>query len=273
MSTLLGFIIWLRNSEEVCRNVLWPCYTTSLLVGRNIYHYLDKSITIEKFALVFSNPMIPYQIEFVDDQQKGYFCVFTESFLSHFIDIKLYPVFMEGSNPVLYLTDDQLNQLIPIYESFFKELQSDYKFKYDMIRVLLLQLIHNGIRLSADDGAEVALSFSANQRTSALFFQLLEQQFRGRDAEMSMIKLKTAADFASELHFHVNSLNRTVKAVTGKTTSIHVKERILQEARVLLKYSEYNISEIGNYLGFEDFSHFSTFFRKNTGHTPGAFRS
>jgi len=48
---------------------------------------------------------------------------------------------------------------------------------------------------------------------------------------------------------HVNHLNRAVKATTAKTTSEIISERILQEAKILLKQSEWSISEISFSLG------------------------
>jgi AraC-like DNA-binding protein len=45
-------------------------------------------------------------------------------------------------------------------------------------------------------------------------------------------------------------LNRAVKESTDKTTSQIIGERILQEPKILLKHSPWNVSEIADALGF-----------------------
>jgi len=71
----------------------------------------------------------------------------------------------------------------------------------------------------------------------------------------------------------MNHLNLSVKAVTGKTTTRHIAERTLTEAKALLKFSEWNINQIATALGFEEAAYFVNFFRKNTGTPPGHSQS
>jgi AraC-like DNA-binding protein len=100
---------------------------------------------------------------------------------------------------------------------------------------------------------------------------LLERQFP-IDSPTHHFKLKTANDFATRLSVHVNHLNRAVKEVTGKTTTAHISERIITEAKALLRHTDWNISEIGYCLGFEEPTHFNNFFKKQTSLSPTAFR-
>ena len=51
-----------------------------------------------------------------------------------------------------------------------------------------------------------------------------------------------------------------------------VHERLLQEARRLLRFSAVPVSEIGYQLGFADPAYFSRFFTKRTGLPPSQFR-
>jgi AraC family transcriptional activator of pobA len=75
------------------------------------------------------------------------------------------------------------------------------------------------------------------------------------------------------LTIHVNHLNRALKETTQKTTSEIIAERILQEAKILLKHTDWNISEIAYSLGFEEPTHFNNFFKKNIQLTPRQFRT
>nr|WP_213017984.1 helix-turn-helix domain-containing protein [Hymenobacter negativus] len=84
--------------------------------------------------------------------------------------------------------------------------------------------------------------------------------------------LKNALDYADRLAVHVNHLNRSVKEVTGKSTTAHLAERFVSEAKVLLQHSDWSVGEIADRLGFEYATYFNSFFKKHTGTTPLAFR-
>ncbi|MBA4058786.1 MAG: AraC family transcriptional regulator, partial [Marivirga sp.] len=79
-------------------------------------------------------------------------------------------------------------------------------------------------------------------------------------------------DYAERLSVHVNHLNKVLKENTGKTTTDLITNRIIQESKILLKQTDWNISEIAYSLGFEEVAHFSNFFKKQTALTPLAFR-
>jgi AraC family transcriptional activator of pobA len=84
--------------------------------------------------------------------------------------------------------------------------------------------------------------------------------------------LRSAIDFAPLLNVHVNHLNRVVKETTGKTTTQVIAERILQEAKILLRNTPRSVSEISYALGFAQPAHFNNFFRKHTALNPLKFR-
>jgi AraC family transcriptional regulator, transcriptional activator of pobA len=112
---------------------------------------------------------------------------------------------------------------------------------------------------------------NANTRITAVFMELLERQFPVEDPSRRFT-MNSANDFAQQLSVHVNHLNRAVKATTGKTTSEIIYERIVAEAKALLKHSNRDIAEIGYCLGFEDPTHFNHFFRKQTNTKPSDYR-
>jgi AraC-like DNA-binding protein len=85
--------------------------------------------------------------------------------------------------------------------------------------------------------------------------------------------MRSAADFSEQLAVHVNHLNRAIKETTGKTTTMHITERIVTEAKALLKYTDWNIAEIAWCLGFEESAHFNNYFKKHTRFNPSQFRN
>jgi AraC family transcriptional activator of pobA len=55
-------------------------YKITLLFGTSRLEYADKGIFIDKPALLFTNPRIPYYWEPISEEQKGYFVLFTDEF-------------------------------------------------------------------------------------------------------------------------------------------------------------------------------------------------
>lgn len=113
---------------------------------------------------------------------------------------------------------------------------------------------------------------NAAERISSLFIELLERQFPIDSAEQRL-DLRTPKDYANRLAVHVNHLNKVLKEITGLTTTEIINQRVLQEAKILIKQTDWNISEIAYVLGFDDLAHFSHFFKKQTSLAPLAFRS
>lgn len=248
-------------------------FKISLIRGKNRAEYADKVIEIEKSALLFATPKVPYHYVPYDTDQSGHFCIFTADFLCKFIkgiDPNDLPIFQPGAYPVFQLTDDAVEELTAIFKKITTELASDYIYKYDLIRTYVLELIHYGQKLQPASALHSAHTASA--RVSSLFVELLERQFPIESMHQKLA-LRTAKDYADRLSVHVNHLNKVLKEHTGKTTTDIISSRIIREAKILLRQTDWTVSEIGWSLGFEEVAHFSNFFKKQTRLTPVSFRS
>lgn len=247
-------------------------YKISLLPGRHTYHYADKSVRTEQHALIFSNPQVPYHWELPDSQQAGLFCVFTDQFLAQRATLPLpeYPVFKPGGQAVFQLTADQYQTAATLFAAMARELTSDYRFKYEVLRNATLDLMHLAMRLQPAKALPQPPATAA-ARIGALFLELLERQFPV-ESPAQQLRLRFPHQFADQLALHVNHLNKALKELTGQTTSALLAARLLQEARTLLTHTQWSVSEIAWCLGFEELPHFIHFFRKHTGKSPTAFR-
>lgn len=246
-------------------------YKISLVRGRNVYHYADKSIEVDGPTLLFFNPQVPYTWQPVADDTTGFFCIFREAFFRGWFDAGLaeLPMFRPGSKPAYRLNETQNDEVGALYEKMLAELNSDYTFKYDLIRTYVSELIHYALKLRP---AETLYQHpDAGARLTAVFIELLERQFPV-ELGTRRLTLRSAGDFARQLSIHVNHLNRCVRETTGKTTTEHIADRLASEAKALLRHSDWNIAEIGYSLGFDEPAHFNYFFKKRTGLTPSAFR-
>jgi len=248
-------------------------YKISLIRGHNRAEYADKVIDIPESALLFATPKIPYHWRPQDVNQGGMFCIFTGDFLSKNkagIILDELPIFTPGQLPVFQLSEEATTELEYIFKKMLREIQSDYIYKYDLLRNLVLEVIHYGQKLQPMSALNTTQN--AAERISSLFIELLERQFP-LEAPQQRLALRTAKDYADRLAVHVNHLNKVLKAQTGKTTTEIISDRVVQEAKVLLKQTDWSIYDVGFTLGFDDLSHFSNFFKKHTSFTPVAFRS
>ncbi|WP_367209561.1 helix-turn-helix domain-containing protein [Sphingobacterium sp. R2] len=245
-------------------------YKITLIIGKNRIHYADKVIEIKKQALFFTNPQIPYKFEWIDDYKSGFFCVFTASFFHHFGNLNDYEVFKPNALPVFELTDEQLEDIKQVYRKMQDALYSEYVHKYDLLRNLVFDLLHytHGMQTASKVAKKQA---NASQRITHMFLELLARQFPIEDARQR-IGFRSPSEFAAQLAVHVNHLNRAVKETTEKTTSTIIADRLLQEAKILLRHTEWNVSEIAYSLGFKEATHFSNFFKKKMQMTPLRFR-
>lgn len=247
-------------------------YKISLISGRNRAEYADKVIDIERNVLLFATPKVPYHYLPLDMNQTGHFCIFTDEFLVQTksgVVLDELPIFRPGGYPIFQLTDEETAEIAHIFSKMAKEMASDYAYKYDLLRNYVIELIHYGQELQP--ATSLYPTHTASARVSSLFIELLERQFP-IESPRQKLNLRTAKDYADRLSVHVNHLNKVLKENTGKTTTHIIGNRVVQEAKILLKQTNWTISEIAYSLGFEEVAHFSNFFRKQTSFSPIAFR-
>jgi AraC family transcriptional regulator, transcriptional activator of pobA len=247
-------------------------YKITLMRGRHVYHYADKSIEVNGSSLLFFNPRVPYSFEPLDDVASGYFCIFRDAFFTDHIrgSITEFPLFQPGSTPSYTLDKKQDEYIASVFTKMIDEIRSDYRYKYDLIRNYALELVHHALKMEPTNN--LYQHTDANTRITAVFIELLERQFP-IESPSQQFTLRSAKHFADQLAVHVNHLNRAIRTITGKTTTDHIVARLITEARALLKHTDWNISEISYSLGFEEPAHFNHFFKKHTNTTPSAFRS
>lgn len=79
--------------------------------------------------------------------------------------------------------------------------------------------------------------------------------------------------YAGELHLTPTYVANVVKQVTGSTAGDCINEILIRKAKSLLLTSTFSVQEISDRLGFQNQSHFGTFFRRAVGVSPRAFRT
>jgi AraC-like DNA-binding protein len=245
------------------------CLCTGSGQGGGNLLFDDREIQVSQPSIIFTNPSVPASIEFTKTTRYG--CIFNKQFIEGLMspDVQYAsPLFNPTLFPVIELTEEDQERLKGYFTEMQRLQESDYPFKWEMIRNILQLLIHEGIRLQQQQIVQPAF---VRDRLVNGFFSLLNQQFPVDSPENSL-KLLTPAHFADLLHVHVNHLNSVIKKNTGKSTRTIIHERIVAEAKALLRNTNWNVSEIAYSLGFEYPSHFNKYFKQFTTATPMEFR-
>lgn len=245
-------------------------FKITLLKGKHKIHYADKTVESDHFALMFSDPLVPYSWESLDGTKCGYFCIFTEAFFYQHTPLRNYPIY-KPDHPKVFLLDETIAKEVELlFEKMLKEMSSDYAFRDDLLRNWTMELIH--IALKMQPASRIAdMPSDKKRKIDALFNELLERQFP-ITSPYERLELKNPSDFARLLNIHPTHLNRTLKEVSEKTTTERIAQRVLEEAKILLKHSSWSISDIAYALGYEESAHFIHFFKKKLNQTPQNYR-
>ncbi|MCP2025585.1 AraC-like DNA-binding protein [Flavobacterium sp. HSC-32F16] len=271
---LKGFKVYQINGDQSKipvysrRDFYKICINTS----KSIIQYADRGIETDGTILFFGNPIIPYSWETVSESYEGYACVFTEEFLKakdRSETLHESPLFKIGGTPIFSLNAEQKVFVDSLFQKMIKEYETDYVFKDDLMRSYVNLIIHESMKMQPSEN--FFKHKNASSRITSLFLELLERQFP-IETKNEPLALKTPQDYAQSLAVHVNHLNRSVKEVTGKPTTAHITERVINEAKALLQHTDWSISDIGYSLGFEYPSYFNNYFKRLTGTVPKSLR-
>jgi AraC family transcriptional activator of pobA len=263
------------ETMQLRTGMAYPCrsfYKISLLRSRSCAEYADQTIPIEPDTLVFSTPKVSFQW-WPAEAQQGQFCLYTAEFLLPVLGGLTpdeLPLFQADGYLVFQLTPAETARVAFLFTQMHEELASDYAHKYDLLRAYVLELLHLGQK--RQPATTLHPAHSAAARLASRFVELLERQFP-LTTPQQRVPLRTAKDFADHLAVHVNHLNKVLKDSTGRTTTDLIGGRLAQEAKALLRQTDWTLWEIADSLGFVDVAHFSHFFRRYATVSPGAFRT
>ncbi len=248
-------------------------YKIVLVTGNITIHSGGQTIDMEGPFLFFANPHVPHSAVDRSTGEKRYACLFTEAFIAGRERTELLhnsPLFRVDAAPVLPLTGEQAVFMRGLFQQMLSVHRTDYKHKDDMLRSCIELLLHEALRLQPRQAEPNHKN--AAIRITRLFTELLEGQFP-IESTNKPLRARTAQDFAQSLSVHVNYLNRAVKEVTGKPTSVLIADRIAAEAKALLQHTNWPVADIAYGLGFDYPTYFNNFFKRVTGTIPKSFRT
>lgn len=164
----------------------------------------------------------------------------------------------QGSH--LAVPGDKRSGMIDLLEFMKQEQDHGGLYRNEVLSEFLkIFLIYLG-RLSANQERP---SFNRGTQIFEQFMAVLEKKY---------LTHRRPADYAEELFLSTSYLNQTIKAVSGRTTSYHIHQRVVLEAQRMAVYANSSLKEAASNLGFEDICHFSRFFKKAAGKSFKEFK-
>lgn len=217
---------------------------TVLFISKDHIHAFDEDLNIE-----------------------GYLIHFNESFFMHNdLDIFLkYNVFNSHKSPCYFMDDEGVETTHSYLNLIRKELSNRSAFGYeDVIRFSLKSLLIHLERLHRKGEENQYLGFNSHYELQLVNFKdLIEDHYRSN---------LTVSDYAERLNITSRTLTTITKKLVGKPPSELISERVILEAKRLLRFTSLQIGEIAFKIGFEDASYFVKYFKRFVGLSPKAFR-
>lgn len=196
----------------------------------------------------------------------------------------------KDKSKILYYLKQVFDEL-----SFYKKLNkhSLYLLKQEIVQVVYADLMKHGIQATKLFYDELSIRISDNAMESTVDMirwvnYLLEKTF---EYEEEVTKSATIIDkinnyihdhysedigrneIASVFYLTPEYLAKLYKKKTGMNLKDYINEYRIEKAKELLKIGEKNVSDIAEIVGFDNFSYFSTLFKKITGLTPKEFKN
>jgi AraC family transcriptional regulator, transcriptional activator of pobA len=249
--------------DDIHKHTFYEILWTEKGVSKQTIDY--KEYEVLPNSLFFISPNQVHQFEEWKPLTGGTI-LFTEDFflLNHNNKDKLFELsFLDNfyANPCISLSDKDFEDIKQTIDLISKEQKRADKSQ--TITQYLLHILLDQVQRCIDAKAERPIS----KKYLVIFKQfknLLDKYFTEN---------KTASFFAEQLHITAHHLNLITKSVVGKTAGEVIRARSILEAKRLLTFTDYSISEIAFQLNYTDSSYFTKIFKAETTQTPMAFKT
>ena len=241
--------------------VIWPVTAT----GKHVIDF--KEYPILPNHVFFVSPEQVHQI-ITDPNPTGYVILFTPEFLGKnsiredFIaNLKLFQ--KSDETPPLPLTERMIDPLKMFAEQMLSAFQSENDMRFETIGAYLkLFLIECNGHCSLFPGSNTQ-TIEVGKTLVRQFKAVVEKHYK----TWHQVK-----DYAEELNVSPNYLNEVIKSSLNISAKDYIQNRLMLEAKRMTIFTGKSSKEIGFDLGFEDPSHFSKFFKSNTGQSLVEFK-
>ncbi len=247
-----------------------------VLSGSAMHRVGDETVEAKKGDLFIINCGMPHAFYKKEDESEQ-FCAYDLMFSPDFFEVDLingndfsvlgssylfYSMFPEertmGAD--LHLSGNGYNDLGELFQKIYMEYHGREKGYINIIRAYVIELIIKIFR-RMDKATD-----KGTMRKEDIIKSALEYLKKNYNMHISVNDLASRA-FLSRDYF-----SKLFRETTGKTVTAFLNELRIEEARRLLRETDYKIAVIAEYCGFGDMKYFYTVFNSRVGMTPGEYR-
>lgn len=197
---------------------------------------------------------------------QGYVICFSEEFIclhSNSNLAELYPFFKLPNSSIFNIDETTSLNLIELIEKLYKDyklaVNSDLELVKHYVHIVLIKF-----RIYFEQHVQTTKQLPKKNTKVTQFKELINKNY---------LFHKSIADYAAELNVSANHLNALCKKQDGCSAIQLVHQRLLLESKRMLVITDLSIKEIAFMLQFDEMAYFIRFFKKNTGETPGKYRT
>lgn len=244
-------------------------YTLVLIQkGRMSYALKGNVIELKENDLVLVPPNYPVSYDSYTDDLQSINLMIEERYYNKVLQFDPNLMDMEYSYaydllPVFHLEANKQMLFLDLSKQIQNTIRIPHLYREEMIDHLVhvVQLLFSELLY----GGEIQPShdLTNKQNIFKIFIHLASRNFK---------KERQIKFYADNLNITTTYLSRTVKEMSGQTVNGYLNTFLYNEICKLLRSSSYNMSEIADFLYFNDQSALTNFFKSRSGMTPGAYR-
>ncbi len=215
-------------------------------------HQILTLTSIQYFQFIKGNDVIVYQFN------REFYCI-----KDHDREVGCVGLLFFGNEhiPVIGLNDAEQHKFKTLHDVFLDEFETTDTIQAEMLRMLMARFIIKTTRLLKSGSKQKAIAKVSND-TLRHFNLLVETHFKEEHS---------IAFYAEKLHKSPKTLSNSFAKYNKSPLQI-IHNRIVLEAKRQLLYTNKTSKEIAYDIGFEDASHLSRLFKKQTNLSPSAFK-
>lgn len=173
--------------------------------------------------------------------------------------------------PIFKYVIDNTDELLRLEEDELLIIEKFFSLMYDMIgfgKMVIVRDVFAGFVRTMGEMYSKRLSEGIRVRTRQ------EDYFEKfiRQVTINHQKERSVKFYADALHITPKYLSTIIKEISGKSAASWINDFVIQQSKILLKFSGKSIQEITYELNFSTQSFFGKYFKRHTGMSPSEYR-
>ncbi|WP_300702663.1 helix-turn-helix domain-containing protein [Bacteroides sp.] len=216
----------------------------------------------------------PGEIRYWDTEHitSGYALIFEDEFLSSFFKDSLFVQHLPYFNPgktahKLHLPDNLYSRMLQLLKDVKAEIDTYQQNDVHVLRALLFEALMLLNRAYLDTTSTLNGSEEVTKETGKIHLNKFIQAVNAHIKEQHSVRY-----YADKLCITSNYLNEIVSSALNISAKQYIQNKVMDEAKRMLAYTDLPIAEIAFELNFSTISYFTRSFRQHTKETPLYYR-